>query len=392
MLFRKNSPTYLDSAASGQTPKAVLRAMDGYYRRYRANVHRGMYPASERATEEYEGARKKLAGFLNADPREVVFTRGTTESLNLLAYCLAPTLKPGDEVVMTVMEHHSTIVPWQQLAKRYGFEIKYIGIDGDGQLDMASAREILKSKKIRIVSLIHVSNALGTVVPIRELVGLAHGVGAQVIVDAAQSVGHRPVDVRDLDCDFLAFSGHKMFGPTGIGVLFGKAGRLEAMSPFLYGGDMISRVTFEESQWNELPWKFEAGTPNVAGAIGLGAAVDFIGELGLEAIHRHETEITARAIRRLSRIRDIVIYGPPDGTDRGNLVSFGLKGIHPHDLTDILGRKGLCLRGGHHCAMPLMLLLGLAGTTRASFSVFNAREDVDALARAVGSAVKIFGI
>ena len=392
MLSAQKRTVYLDSAASSQTPRGVLKSMDGFYRKYRANVHRGLYPASEQATEEYESARFKIAEMLNADLREIIFIRGATEGLNLLAYTLAPELKKGDLVVLTVMEHHSNSIPWQQMSKRFGFTVKYIGMTPEGELDMKAARKLMKFKRLKVVSLIHVSNALGTVVPVKELGRLAHKVGAKVIVDAAQSVGHRPVDVKEMNCDFLVFSGHKMFGPTGTGVLYGKMELLEVMNPFLYGGDMISYVTFDDATWNELPWKFEAGTPNIAGAIGLGAAVDFVNRLGLKEIHRHESDLANYAVRKLSKIKDVVVFGPSPGIERGGLVSFGINGIHPHDLTGILGSQGICVRGGHHCAMPLMLLLEIPGTTRASFSVHNSRKEVDFLVEAVKSVKKTFGI
>ena len=392
MLAGRRAPVYLDSAASSQTPLPVLRAAAAYHEKFRANVHRGLYEASERATEEYEGARRKVAAFLNADPKEIVFTRGATEGLNLLAYTLAPDLGPGDEVLLTVMEHHSAFVPWQQMARRYGFAVRTVGLTGDSRLDMAALRKALKSGRVRVVSVIHVSNALGTVVPVREVADLARRAGALSIVDAAQSAGHRDLDVREIGCDFLAFSGHKMFGPTGIGALYGRAERLGALPPFLFGGDMVARVTLEESSWNEIPWKFEAGTPNIAGAIGLGAAVDFVNRLGIRAIRLHEEEITAKAIRRLSRLKGVTVFGPPPGEGRGGLVSFALEGVHPHDLSGILGQRGVCVRGGHHCAMPLMLYLGLPGTTRASFSVYTNDDDIDALIAAVMDAKRIFSV
>jgi cysteine desulfurase/selenocysteine lyase len=389
MLAKSRSLAYLDSAASSQTPKSVIAAVNGYYRGYRANVHRGLYPASERATDEYEQARQKLARFVNADIEETIFTRGTTESLNLVASIMESSLRPGDEVVMTVMEHHSNLIPWQQLAKRRGLKLKFIGLTGSAQLDLKQAKRLI-GPKTKVVSLIHVSNALGTVVPIKRLVAMARRVKAVTIVDAAQSAGHRPLDVKDIGCDFLALSGHKMFGPTGIGLLYGRRQLLERLPPYLYGGDMIARVSFEESEWNELPWKFEAGTPNIAGAIGFGAAADFVERLGIEKIQKHEAAVTEYALERLSAIGGIEIYGPPSGRDRGGLVSFGLTGMHPHDLSGILGGQKVCVRGGHHCAMPLMRLLGLMGTTRASFSVYNDSADVRALVSAVKRAKQTF--
>ncbi|PIY62998.1 cysteine desulfurase [Candidatus Uhrbacteria bacterium CG_4_10_14_0_8_um_filter_58_22] len=379
---------YLDSAASALTPESVLRAMDGYYRQYRCNVHRGMYDESARATEEYETSRIKVAGLLNAAPEEIVFTRGATESLNMVAYKLAARLGPGDEVVISIMEHHANLVTWQQFAKQYGFKVRFIGLRDDFTLDMDEARRLI-GPQTKVVSVMHVSNALGTVLPLGELHDLARQHGATVIVDAAQSVGHRPIDVQTMDCDFLAFSGHKMYGPTGIGVLYGKHERLDALDPFLYGGDMILEVTEEDSKWNGPPHKFEAGTPNIAGAIGLGAAVDFVTAVGVENIERHERALARRALSRLADVPGLKIYGPTnDELDRGGVVSFNVEGIHPHDMTDILGGEGVCTRGGHHCAMPLMRRLGLPGTTRASFGLYNGEKDIEALQSAILKAIK----
>jgi cysteine desulfurase / selenocysteine lyase len=380
---------FLDSAASSQTPAQVLRAMDGFYKRCRANVHRGMYAASEQATEKYEAARRRVAEFIGAAPQEVIFTRGATESLNLLAYTLSKRLKAGDEVVLTVMEHHSNLVPWQQLAKKQGFSLKFIGLTPAMTLDMDEARRLI-TPATKVVAATHVSNAIGTVIPVKELAALAHARGAVMIVDAAQSAGHRPLNVSELDCDFLAFSGHKMLGPTGVGVLYGRRRLLEGLEPFLYGGDMILEVSLEDSVWNELPWKFEAGTPNIAGVIGLGAAVDYLDSLGLGAAREHERLLTAYALEKISAVKKAVVYGPPAGVDRGGVVSFTVGDIHPHDLSTILAEQGVCVRGGHHCAMPLMRYLKINGTTRASFSVYTTRQDIDALCRAIEKAKKIF--
>jgi cysteine desulfurase/selenocysteine lyase len=373
---------YLDSAASALTPISVLEAMDLYYRTYRANVHRGLYRSSSKATAEYEAARENLARFLNASPEEVIFTRGATESLNLVAYCLTQTLKPDDEVVISIMEHHANFVPWQQLALRYGFKLRIIPITKDFELDLVEAQRII-GPKTKILSLVHISNALGTINPIKKLTAWAHQHNSLVVVDAAQSVGHRRIDFKDLDCDFLAFSGHKIYGPTGIGVLLGRHSILKSMSPFLYGGEMIMEVTKERSEWNEIPHKFEAGTPNIAGAIGLSAAVDYLQEIDLDEIARHEKELTTYAIGQLLTIDGLTIIGPKADRDRGGAVSFSLAGVHPHDLAHILGSHGVCVRGGHHCAMPLMQELNLPGTTRASFGVYNHEKDIDALVKAV---------
>lgn len=382
---------YLDSGASSLTPDHVIKAGDAYYRECRANVHRGMYAASEEATKRFEAARRRVAGFIKAEPEELIFTRGTTESLNLLAYAWSKVLRPDDEVVLSVMEHHSNLVPWQQLARERGFKVKFIGLNQDMTLDLAAAKKLM-TPRVKVVSITHVSNVLGTVNPVKRLAALAHAVGAALIVDGAQSVGHRPIDVRELDCDFLAFSGHKMLGPTGIGALYGRRSMLENLPPFLYGGDMILEVSLEDSVWNEIPWKFEAGTPNVAGGIGFGAAVDYIERLGLDRIRRHERDLTAYALKQLSAIKDLIVHGPPADLDRGGVVSFSLGDVHPHDMSTILAEQGVCVRGGHHCAMPLMRHLGLNGTTRASFGIYNERRDVDALVKAVRNAARIFKI
>ncbi|MFH1047370.1 MAG: SufS family cysteine desulfurase [Patescibacteria group bacterium] len=370
---------FLDSAASSLTPKPVLDAMDLYYRTYRANVHRGLYRASAKATEMYEAARENVADFLHAAPEEVIFTRGTTESLNLVAYSLAPTLNPGDEVVISIMEHHANFVPWQQLAKQFGFTLRFLPITADYELDLDAARQIIGAQT-KVLSIAHVSNVLGTVNPIKELAELAHRHGATVVVDAAQSFGHRLVDVQELGCDFLAMSAHKAYGPTGIGALWGRRTALEKLSPFLFGGEMISEVTKEDSQWNDLPHKFEAGTPNIAGAIGFGTAVSYLKEIGIEELAKHEREMTRYAIEKMSEIDGLRIIGPGADRDRGGAISFAVEGVHPHDMAHILGTRGVCVRGGHHCAMPLMEELQLpGGTTRASFGIYSEPSDVDAL-------------
>jgi len=383
---------YLDSAASSLTPKPVLKAMDRYYREYRANVHRGMYRASAVATQEMEAARGKVAEMIGAAADEIVFTRGATESLNLLAYSLSQRLGAGDEVVISMMEHHANLVPWQQLAKKRGFALKFIPLAADRiSLDLDAARKLI-GPAAKVVSVTHVSNVLGTVNPVAELGRLARERGAIFIVDAAQSVGHRPVSVRDLGCDFLAFSGHKTYGPTGIGVLYGSKERLEKLEPFQFGGDMIEEVTKEDSSWNEVPWKFEAGTPNIAGAIGLGAAMDYVGSIGIEAIAAHERTLTAYALEKLGAEPKVRIIGPGIGTDRGGVVTFEIEGAHPHDVAHILGRRGVCVRGGHHCAMPLMQELGLPGTTRASFGIYAEKKDIDALIEGIRHVKEKFGV
>ncbi|HTK60242.1 MAG TPA: cysteine desulfurase [Candidatus Baltobacteraceae bacterium] len=383
-LHAMGTRAYLDSAASSLTPAPVLEAMDAYYLECRANVHRGMYRTSGEASERYEQSRAKIARFLNAAPEEIVFTRGATESLNLLAYALCKDFKQGDEVVVTEMEHHANLVPWQQMAARYGFALKAIPVKPDFTLDMDAARALI-GPKTKLVSVAHASNVLGTINPVKEIAALARAVGALCVVDAAQSVGHRRVDARGIGCDFLAFSGHKMLGPTGIGVLYGRKALLEAMDPFQFGGDMIREVSLEKSTWNDVPWKFEAGTPNIAGAIGLGAAVDYLEGVGLEAIEAHERALTAYAIGKISSIPGVRVIGPVEG-ERVGAVAFDLPGMHPHDLVTLLDREGVSVRGGHHCAMPLHEKLGLPGTGRASLHLYNDEKDIDLLAMALAKA------
>lgn len=374
---------YLDAAASSLTPTPVLEAMDAYYRGYRANVHRGMYGTAGEATARYEAVRGIVAKFLHAEAEEIVFTSGTTAGLNVLAVSLGRALNGGDEVVLTGMEHHANLVPWQEAAKRHGFALKFIPLKGYA-LDMDAARATI-GPKTKVVSVTHASNALGTVNPVKEIAALARAVGALTIVDAAQSVPHMPVDVRDLGCDFLAFSAHKALGPTGVGVLWGRRALLETMEPAQHGGDMIREVTLAASTWNDAPWKFEAGTPNVAGVIGLGAAIEYLMGIGMERVEAHDRALAAYALERLAAVPGLKIVGPTAG-ERIAAISFEVAGAHPHDLATLLDREGVAVRGGHHCAMPLMRALGLSGTTRASFSVYNDEKDVDALVEAIGKA------
>ncbi len=373
---------YLDSASTTQKPTAVINAIKKYYEEDNANVHRGVYKLSLKATMAYEKAHEVVAKFIGAQFEEVIFTKGTTESLNLLAYSLGKTLKAGDEIVLTEMEHHSNLVPWQQLAKEKGLILKFIPITSDFRLDMRKARELITSKT-RIVSVTHVSNVLGTINPVKELAALAHEVGAVMIVDAAQSVPHMPINVKELNCDFLAFSGHKMCGPTGIGVLYGKKELLEKMDPFLYGGDMIKEVTFEKSTWNDLPWKFEAGTPNIAGAIGLAAAINYLQKIGMEKIQQHEQELTRYALQQLSSLPGLTLIGPASAEERGAVFSFTVEGMHPHDVSELLDQANICVRGGHHCAMPLHQKLEIPGSVRASLYFYNTGGDIEALLTAL---------
>ncbi len=378
---------YLDSAASSLTPEPVLSAMDDYYSNYRSNVHRGMYATSAKATERYEAVRSVAAKFLNASAEEIVFTHGTTDALNLLASSLGRAYGPGDEVVLTEMEHHANLVPWQEAAKRHGFTLKFIPLTSGFTLDMDAARALI-TPKTKAVSVVHASNALGTVNPVKELAALAHAVGAVMIVDAAQSAAHTSLDVRDLDCDFLAFSAHKTYGPTGVGVLYGKKAPLEKMEPARYGGDMIREVSLASSTWNESPWKFEAGTPDIAGVIGLGAALEYVMGIGMENVETHDRALTAYALEKLSAVPGVRVVGPKAG-ERIGAISFTVEGAHPHDLATLLDREGVAVRGGHHCAMPLMSKLGITGTTRASFGIYNDTKDVDALVDALVKAALI---
>ena len=382
---------YLDNAATTQKPASVIESMERYYSLYNANIHRGVYQLSEEATTAYERARQRVADFINASYEEIVFTRGTTESLNLLAYSLGKTLREGDEIVLTQMEHHSNLVPWQQIAKEKRAIVKFTALGKDGCLDIASARSLI-TKKTKIVAVAHVSNALGTVAPLNKIIEIAHAAGALVIVDGAQAIAHRQVDVKELDCDFYAFSGHKMYGPTGIGVLYGKKELLEKLSPFLYGGDMIREVTFEESTWNDVPWKFEAGTPNIAGVIGLGLAIEYLEKIGMQNIQAYEEWLTQHALEQLQSVKGLVVYGPSLGKERGSVISFNIEGIHSHDVASLLDREGVAVRGGHHCAMPLMRLLNIQGSTRVSFGIYNTRQDVHALVRAIEKAKRVFRI
>jgi cysteine desulfurase/selenocysteine lyase len=386
-----HSLVYLDSAASSQKPVAVLEALDAFYRLHNANVHRGIHALSMRATEAYEGARAKVAGFIGAsDPAEVVWTRGTTEALNLVASTWGgANLREGDEVLLSVMEHHSNLVPWQLLAQRTGAKLRFLDIDEEGRLDLSRLDELL-TLRTRVVSLAHVSNALGTIHPIAEIARAAHAVGAVVVVDAAQSAPHLPLDVEALGCDFLALSGHKMCGPTGIGALWGRRELLEATPPFQGGGDMIDLVELERSTWAPLPHKFEAGTPHIAGAVGLGAAVDFLESVGREAIAAHERELIAYALPRLGEVPGLVIHGPTDPRDRSGVISFTMGDVHPHDLATILDAEGVAIRAGHHCTQPLMRRLGLSATARASFYLYNTPDDVDRLVQGVERAREIF--
>jgi cysteine desulfurase / selenocysteine lyase len=375
---------YLDSAATSQKPLPVIEALDEYYRQYNSNVHRGVHTLGTKATDGYEGAREKVRKFINASStEEIIFTRGTTTSINTIAVSYGrANVHEGDEIVITYMEHHSNIIPWQQLAKQTGATLKYIPLQEDGTISLDDVRNTV-TPKTKIVSMMHVSNVLGTINPIKEVTKIAHENGAIMVVDGAQSTPHMKVDVQDLDCDFYTFSGHKMCAPTGIGILYGKKHLLEQMEPVEFGGEMIDFVGLYESTWKELPWKFEGGTPIIAGAIGLGAAIDFLEEIGLEAIKEHEHRLAAYALEKMSTIDGITIYGPKVADKRAGLVTFNIADVHPHDVATVLDTEGIAVRAGHHCAQPLMKWLNVSATARASFYLYNTEEDIDKLVEAL---------
>ena len=380
---------YLDSAASSQKPRAVLDAMQDFYERTNANIHRGVYQMSEEATARYEEARRKVARFLGASPRELVFTRNATEAVNLVSYSWARThLAPGDAIVLTHMEHHANIVPWHILREERGIEIRYLPITPEGRLDLSGLAQALEGAKLLAVT--HLSNVLGVVNPIAALSAAAHAAGALVLVDGAQSAPHLRVSLPELGCDFFAFTGHKMLGPTGIGGLWARRELLEEMPPFMGGGDMIREVHLDGSRWNAVPHKFEAGTPPIAEAVGLGAAVDFMESVGREAMEEHERALVRAAMERLREVPGLRILGPP-ASERQALVAFTLEGIHPHDVAAVLDQGGVAVRAGHHCAMPLHEILGLVASTRASFHVYNEPGDVDVLVQGLHRARKVFG-
>ena len=382
---------YLDSSATSQTPRTVIDAMTDYYEFHRATVHRSVYPLAVEATELFEGARERIARFLNWGVRETVFTRHVTEALNLVAYSWgSANVGPGDRVVITEMEHHSNLVPWQLLCERTGATLDWVPVDDDGRLRLDVLDALLARGDVKVVAVVHVSNVLGTINPVADIARRAHAAGAIVVVDGAQAVPQLPVDLGALDADFYAWTGHKAYGPTGVGVLHGRRELLDAMPPFLGGGHMIAAVTLEGSRWAETPAKFEAGTSAVAEGIGLGAAVDFLGEIGMQRVREHEADLAGYALERLATVPGLTIQGPGTAHDRGALVSFTLEGVHPHDIAEILGAQGVCVRAGHHCAQPLMKRLGVGATTRASFAVHNTREDVDRLIDGLAKVREVF--
>jgi cysteine desulfurase / selenocysteine lyase len=375
--------TYLDSAASSQKPSAVIEAMQHYYERSHSNVHRSIHTLGEEATERYEAARDAVRGFVGARSREeIIFTRGTTEGLNLVAQAIGRTLAPGDEIVVTEMEHHSNLIPWQMLCRDRGTVLKAVPVVEGCYLDM-DALDRLLSPRTRVVAFTHVSNVLGTINPVAEIARKAHAVGAVAVVDGAQAAPHLPLDLSALGADFYVFSGHKMLGPTGIGVLYGQREALERMEPAWGGGEMIKEVWIDHAQWNDLPWRFEPGTPPIAGAVGLHAAIEYLEKLGMASVHAHEQALTAHCLDALARIPGVTIYGPLNAELKGAVVAFNVEGLHPHDGAALLDQRGIAVRAGHHCAQPLMKRLGIVGTLRASFSVYNTAADVERLSQAV---------
>ena len=382
---------YLDNAATSQKPRQVIDALTDFYTRINSNVHRGVHTLSVEATDAYELARNKVAKFINAPrPETVIWTRNTSESLNLVAATWANEhVGEGDNIVITAMEHHSNIVPWQQLAARKHAELRYLAVGEDGLLNVANIESVIDSRT-KIVSVTHMSNVLGTVNPVAELANRAHEVGAVILIDAAQSVPHMPVDVQAIDADFLCFSAHKMLGPTGIGVLYGKYDLLDEMPPYMFGGDMILEVTYEDAKWNDLPYKFEAGTPNIADAIATGAAVDYLTELGMANVWEHEQQLTAYGLERISSLDHITIFGPTDPELRGGVISFVHDSIHPHDLGTALDQQGIAIRTGHHCAMPLVRSYGVVAAARASFYIYNTKSEIDALVDGIQEAERYF--
>ncbi|MFY0543957.1 cysteine desulfurase [Brevibacillus sp. H7] len=381
---------YLDNAATSQKPIQVIEALDKYYKEYNSNVHRGVHTLGSKATDGYEGAREKVRAFINArEMAEVVFTRGTTTAVNMVANGYARAiLKPGDEIVTTVVEHHSNFIPWQQAAKATGATFKFIPLQEDGTVSLEAVKDTITAHT-KIVAIHHISNVLGDTTPVKEIAEIAHQHGAILFVDGAQGAPHKKIDVQELDCDFYAFSSHKMCGPTGVGVLYGKRALLERMEPFEFGGEMIDFVELYDSTWKELPWKFEGGTPIIGGVIGLGAAIDFLNEIGLENIERHEKKLVSYAMEQMREIDGLTVYGPK--TDRSSLITFNLADVHPHDLATVLDSHGIAVRAGHHCAQPLMKWLQVTATARASFYLYNTEEEVDVFVAGLKKTKEYFG-
>ena len=390
-IFRKKDGDfiYLDSASTSQKPESVIESVSSYYNSYAANIHRALYEIGEKATDRYESVREKVKRFINVpDSHVVIFTRSTTESINLIAYAWGTkTLAKDDQILITEMEHHSNIVPWQLLSSRSNASLNYIPIKKDGTLELEELKKNISSKT-KLVSVSHQSNVFGTINPINDIIDEAKKIGAITVVDGAQAVPHMKIDIKELDCDFYAFSGHKMLGPTGVGVLVARKNILEGMDPFMGGGEMINTVKMDESTWNEVPWKFEAGTPNIAQVIGLGASIDYIENIGIDMIHQHEQELLHYGLEILSQNENITLYGK--AKKRGGVIPFNVKNIHPHDLAKFLDTDGICIRAGHHCAQPIMNKLGVSATARASFYLYNTKEDIESLAESIKKTVGIF--
>jgi len=384
---------YLDSAATSQKPAVVIEALSDHLREHNANVHRGVYALAQEADAAYDAARSRVAAFVGAQPRSTIFTKNATESINLVAYAWGrANVGPGDAVLITQMEHHANIVPWQRLCAERGASLRYLEVDEQGELSLEQLDAELARGDVRLVAFAHVSNVLGTINPVAEMTARARGAGAVSLIDGAQAVPHMRVDVAEIGADFYAWTGHKALGPTGIGVLHGREELLEAMEPFLTGGDMIASVDFQQATWNELPYKFEAGTPPIAEAVGLAAAVDYLEKLGMERVRAHERALTAYMLERLAQVPGLRVVGPPSAERRGGLASFTIEGIHPHDIAELCDRGGVCIRAGHHCAQPLMRCLGVGATARASVGVYNDRADVDALVDALLAGREVFGL
>jgi cysteine desulfurase/selenocysteine lyase len=396
-IFRKKingkELVYLDNASTTQKPNSVIESITDFYTNYNSNIHRAVYQLAEEATALYEQSREKIANFINVRPEEIIFTRNTTESINLIAHSWARTnLKKDDGIAITELEHHSNIVPWQILSQEIGTRLEYVGIDDNGYLDLEYLIELISSKKVKLVSLSHMSNVLGTIVPIERIIKIAHENNIPVLVDGAQSVPHMPVDVKKMDCDFLVFSAHKMLGPTGVGVLYAKKEFLEKMRPFMGGGDMIKEVFKFHTNYNEAPYKFEAGTPNIADVVGFGAAIDYLEKIGMENVRKHEIDLTEYALKSILSMKYVTVYGPKDPNYRGGVISFNIADIHPHDLATIMNDHGIAIRSGHHCAQVLMQRLDVPATSRASFYIYNTKEEIDKFVNAIKEAGRIFKI
>ncbi|MQF98770.1 MAG: cysteine desulfurase [SAR202 cluster bacterium] len=382
---------YLDNAATSQKPTSVIQSLVDYYESYNSNIHRGVHTLSMEATDRHEDARSKCTRFIGAkEDKSLIMVRNTTEAINLVAQTWGKhNISAGDEILTTHMEHHSNLVPWQKLAEQNGASLQFIELDEDGMLNLSNIDDLI-TERTKLLALTHMSNVLGTINPVKELTAVAHKMGAKVLIDGAQSVPHMKVDVTDLDCDFFAFSGHKMLAPTGIGVLYVKPEILESMEPFLFGGDMVSQVWDDTATWNDLPWKFEAGTPNIADLIGLGAAIDYLESLGMDQVREHEMALTGYALEQFDRLNDIKVFGPKDLSKRGGVISFHSDDVHPHDMGTMLDREGIAIRTGHHCAMPLTRKLSVVATARASFYIYNTEEEVDKLTAAIRATLDYF--